>query len=108
MPDRVPPLSAAQAAFGGDPATVIPKDGAPVEATVIKCGRPAPPAVGHLGGAPSAVAERRWVVAVPRAAVPYLPLGSTILADFDGTGERPWRVDRIDAFMPDEFRVVVS
>jgi hypothetical protein len=105
--DLRPALTPALAAFG-IAATVTPKDGAPVVVTVIDAGRPAPPAVGALGMAPAAIVELRKVVAVPRDSVPSLPVGSTILVDLDGAGARVWRVDRIDAFMPDEYRVVVS
>lgn len=106
MADMRPPLGAALAAFGVA-ATVTPVGGAPVVTTVIDTGRPPAPAIGTLGLSGATVDLRR-VVAIPRVAVPALPIGSTIVADLDGQGVRAWRVDRLDALREDEFRAVVS
>jgi hypothetical protein len=106
----VPSFAVPQAVLGR-PATVTPKDGAPIPGVVVVPGgrRPSAPAVGplSLGGAPAV--ELREVIAVPRDVVPSLPIGSTILVSRDGQEpERLWRVDRIDDFDPDCYRAVVS
>jgi hypothetical protein len=106
MAEVLVPYAPAAGVFGRT-AEITPRDGAPVTGTVIVAGREAPPAVGHLGLAPSASVNLRWIVSVPRSLVALLPIGSTILTDLDGEGARVWRVDRVDR-LPDEFRVVVS
>jgi hypothetical protein len=108
MADLRPDLGPALTAFGVA-ATVTPAGGAPVAVTVIDAGRPTPPAVGSLGMGAQSIVELRKVVAVPRATVPTLPVGSIILADLDGTGAKAWRVDRHhEPPLPDEWRVYVS
>jgi hypothetical protein len=104
--DLRPPLGMALDAFGV-PATVTPLGGSPVSATAIRLRGGAPPAIGSLGLSPAIDVDLRPMISVSRAAVPALPVGSSIAADF-GEGLQTYRVGRVDDGFPDEWRVVVS
>ena len=106
MGNLLPPLGPALAAFGVA-ATVIPKGGTPVVTTVIRLRGASPPAVGTLGMSAAAAVDLRPVVSIPRSAVPELPPGSTLEADF-GDGPEMHRIDRVDDDLPDEWRAVIS
>jgi hypothetical protein len=107
MPPLVPSLTPALAAFGV-PATIMPLDGAPVVTTIIFLRPSSPPTIGNLGMSAGAAVDLRDVVSVPRAMVPSLPIGSTLMAAKGAEAAIEWVVDRVDDLRPDEFRAVVS
>lgn len=105
MGNLMPPLDPAHALFG-----VSVVFGAPLNVTTTAILAPGdvPPAPGDLlMGAPAAVSLRR-TIALKRADLPTLPVGSTLVADF-GDGSRTYRIDRVDPdFATDEWRAVIS
>lgn len=107
MGDLRPPLAPALNAFGV-PATVTPKDGAPVVTTVIRTFGAAPPTLGEVGMSAASAAGLRDFVSIPRGAISERPEpGSTIEADF-GEGLRSYRVNRVYAGFQDEWRVEIT
>lgn len=106
MLNLMPPLAAAHLCFAV-PATVTPKGGAAVVTTALRFVDQHAPSVGDLTTSAAAMVDLRDTISLPRTALPTLAVGSLLEADF-GDGLRVYRIDRIDARYPDEWRVIVS
>jgi hypothetical protein len=101
-----PPFAAVQALFGVT-AVVTPAGAAePVTTVVAVQGRP--DNVELLDLDPSLRVMVKHTLAVSRADVPTLPLGSLIVGDLDGRGSLTWRVESVRLVNFDEHRALVS
>lgn len=93
MGDLRPPLNPMFSAFGVS-AVVTPAGGAPVDADVI-FDTLDPAKLSMLGGEFGEIADLRPTVAIRRADIASLPVGSTIVAARGGESSRTWTVDRL-------------
>lgn len=102
-----PPLAPAHRLFGAV-ATYRPVSGLHITVSALHLRGATPPAVGALGMSAPGLVDIREEISLLRTEVPVAPpIGSEIEADF-GAGLRSYRVDRVDAQTPDEWRLVVS